>query len=44
MDIQSQIGASEQQCTDSQQSVAIEGPGTITVQLVDGAEVVVSLN
>ena len=39
--VQSQSGNSSQRCLNSGQSVSAVGPGTITVQLAEGASVVV---
>ena len=37
VDVQSQIGPSQQECNDGSQSIAVEGPGVVVIQLVAGA-------
>ena len=37
VDVQSQLGPSQQECNDGSQSVAVEGPGTVVVLLSTGA-------
>ena len=42
VDVQSQLGPSQQECNDGSQTVVVQGPGTVVVLLGAGASLVIT--